>query len=525
MLAKTLQIRGDMSNNKNINRDNKSNISNLNDDSSSISSNSDGNLNEIWDNELSSPKDRSFIGDDYIQALSYSELDSSAFILIVSNLITTAIKDDQNVQREIEEVYRSYIYHNYDEAIAKLTVILENNKDKISKDLHAQIDAAKSVIAINDKSEKDTTRRAFDTFVSYSIYADLEKRLPEVTLVVSEFAKHMATRMPNVVNTAPDLTLVDDKGKLIDAEYLKPIDVNNIQELDDVKKVLGIVRFVVSASHKAEQRPREGGIDFIKVGQALEEGTVYKNKDRGEKKIDHVKYKSSVGQQPVTLSSAPGILKARDPLPVEWTTSEVGKDKPVDIREIDLSVRDGFSATKSNIPFTNSISGTTYEFCAVMIDFLKEQKKAGKDINTLQQNAQILTEAFLSFTCERGYHSLGEMIPVLRSKNVLAEFNELGIKPPELTINDHYKAKNMFQVADYAKNLALRQQTVLVLTPTKSDYDDLDVKKGHDYVKKLESELAARREAKAKELESRKANPPVLKKSSRSLNGEKSARW
>ncbi|KGP64112.1 hypothetical protein EP47_08185 [Legionella norrlandica] len=114
------------------------------------------------------------------------------------------------------------------------------------------------------------------------------------------------------------------------------------------------------------------------------------------------------------ISQNPGIVKSISPMPVNELLPTAMSNKVADIFEIDPSIVRGYSKTNTQVPYVNSVSGTTFVLVAVLTHYIEKYKN---DSN-LENDTNHIIQAFLSFTCKCGYHSLAEMQDVLNDPAV-----------------------------------------------------------------------------------------------------------
>ncbi|MBP7190198.1 MAG: hypothetical protein KA998_03010 [Rickettsiaceae bacterium] len=145
-------------------------------------------------------------------------------------------------------------------------------------------------------------------------------------------------------------------------------------------------------------------------------GSISQRKDRGSPRYDK--------DNKEIFSKNPGIMLANNPMPQNELLEKTQSNRIVDSFNIaiDKSPK-GFSASNTQVPFTNSVSGATYDMIATMSLYMQQHANdpdLNKDINNIVQN-------FCAFTCKKGYHSMAEMLEVIHSEEAKKVFNEYNV--------------------------------------------------------------------------------------------------
>jgi hypothetical protein len=368
---------------------------------------------------------------EYLKSLEGATLDSSDVLLLSIEIV----KDKIDIS-ELEDLKKSYIERNYDKAKTLLLSLLKTHEQLLNTSNPALVNIIKAAIAKTvDTPEKNVSRRYFETKFSADMWESLNEK---------------------------DFKAIND--------LLLTISRINASEPNEKMKLQGLPLRVTNKeeAYLVISRTRELGDNNSSI-------LAIRTPLRRESPLPKIKDRWDDNSKPGTqYSMNPGIMQAnnpmpaderldpkmKDPLPVdEKLVSKKFKNRTTDTYYINRGIEGGFSATRENIPFVNSLSGTAFSMVSSLKLYLEDQKQLGKKSPAeLNNDANSIVQAFLGYMCMDGYHSLGEMTEVLKEpavKNLLAEF---GVSIHlNLTSND---VNNILQGAAFYCNELLKRQIV-----------------------------------------------------------------
>lgn len=336
---------------------------------------------------------------DLKRMLKSGKLDSSDFILIGLDILEKekrTLEDQTAMNEAIHSIKIDYLDISYDNAVSKLITAAESLGEPDIGELFKET-ATKA--AKNSKPEQVESRRYFENRFVNEQWEALDTPAHHDSL--DRLAKFMVG------------------ANLRYAEGENFSDLRKVNDLTEMEMVIAALRgFGETTDAIFEQE---------NAMRAEEKTPLSGFKDRGAKR----------GSDDVGHSMNPGIIKANSPMPLDERRERVVKGSITDSFLINRRMEKGYSAGNVDVPFVNSVSGTAYTLAAV----LQQYMKANENSPTLQQDMDHIVQTFVAFTCKSGFHSLPEMMDVLRSPEVTDVFDSYN-----LTINNPF-SKNTLDTA------------------------------------------------------------------------------
>lgn len=317
-----------------------------------------------------------------------------------SDLILKSFNDlkDHMTEEVKNQIANHYLNHEYEDAINLLEQNnIDNNKEIIS-DLTEEFRLAKE----NDKPQTNYSRRYFETILSSSNPDDAEVSQGESSSFVS-FAKFLNKVSPELYEQG---TSNEDKAIVSDTQQSDILTVERVDRIADKVR-----EYEEKVPHITALRDEIRG----------KEESIYHNKDRS-------KEKRSPKSKP--LSNNPGVMTANQATYRDQLLDKTKIGKPVDTHSIGLTKdnRAGFSAESKNVPFVNSLSGTTFGLVALLSEYMDQNKDDPK----LEENVNNIIKYNVSFRVKNGFHSYEEMHAVLNDKGVKEIFQKHGVQVKDI---------------------------------------------------------------------------------------------
>lgn len=330
-----------------------------------------------------------------------------------SDLILKTFNDlkDSMPEKIKNQISNHYLNHEYEDAIKLFEQIDIKDNKKIIADLRDNFKSAKE----NDKPQTNYSRRYFETILSSYKTTGTEISEGESSSFI-KFAKFLN-------KTSPEL-------------YKKDTDNEDIKIVEDSGKVKGLkIERIDKIADKV--REYEDGIPRItELRDSIRENkeSLYNNKDRSKDKKD---------PKSKPLSRNPGVMTANQPSYRDQLLDEAKIGKPVDTHYIGLTKnkKPGFSAENKNVPFVNSLSGTTYGLVALLSEYMEQHKGDPK----LEEDVNNIIKYNVSFRMKNGFHSYQEMHSVFNDKVVEKIFQKYEVK-----INDIFETKPVLNAMENA---------------------------------------------------------------------------
>ena len=183
------------------------------------------------------------------------------------------------------------------------------------------------------------------------------------------------------------------------------------------------------------------------------------------------------GSSPHFLSTAPSIVLARQPM--DWTArQDVQRNRHVDSFEIDHAVA-GLSADRPDIPFVNSVSGTTYTVALSLSLYIQHYLANNPDSSHLHEDIGHVLFAFIVTCLDQGWHSIEEIQVVLHDRVVVDLCEQYGfdtrhIDFPADAINEAFQAAMKYSAQLHGNyscmlELSLHSQSLTCTSNASSD--------------------------------------------------------
>lgn len=357
---------------------------------------------------------------DLKKMLEQKRLDLSDLILIGLDILKNekeSLEDQSVINKAVADIKNDYMDVSYDDAVSKLI----DAAGSLNNDIADVIEKASKQAAKNSKPEQVESRRYFENrFVNEQWNA---LNTPAHHDSLDRLAKFMS---------GANLLYADGK----DFSTLRKVD-----NLDDMQMVIAAMRGFGEQTQSI--------LTQESAMRADEKQPISAYKDRGDKR----------SADNVGFSMNPGIVKANSPMPVDERREQAVKGSITDSFLINRKIKDGYSAHNVNVPFVNSVSGTSYTLAAVLQQYIE----ANKESPTLQQDMDHITQVFVAFTCKSGFHSLPEMMDVLRSPEVTEVFDQYDLK-----INNPFSEETLntaiHAASDYAETRQIQKSSISTLS-------------------------------------------------------------
>ncbi len=199
--------------------------------------------------------------------------------------------------------------------------------------------------------------------------------------------------------------------------------------------------------------------------------SIYNDKDRSKDKKDP-KLKP--------VSRNPGIMTANQPEYRDQLLDENKIGKPVDTHSIGLTKdnKPGFSAENKNVPFVNSLSGTTYGLVALLSEYMEQNKKDPK----LEEDVNNIIKYNVTFRIKNGFHSYQEMHAVLNDKVVKEIFQKHGVKVKDI-FEDRTILNAMENAHEYSQAMIKRRAINIELVGLHNNLKDIRLATTNPYAR------------------------------------------
>ena len=142
-------------------------------------------------------------------------------------------------------------------------------------------------------------------------------------------------------------------------------------------------------------------------------------------------------------------MKANQAMPADELIP-VQENRITDIFAINPAIEKGFSASRPQTPFVNSLSGTAFSTAMTVEAFINEYSEDPQ----IQEHIDNIVQGLVAQAISLGFHSLGELMEVFNEppvqKLISSHHVELKLIYPEDVLE-----KAFDQAADYAKKIAL----------------------------------------------------------------------
>ncbi|MEO8402532.1 MAG: DUF2608 domain-containing protein [Gammaproteobacteria bacterium] len=330
----------------------------------------------------------------YTQALRAKQLDWSDYVLLSTKIISEIIGPSSFAQLKIVRI--CYLKNQKKSAIKELLAICDRHNDESLKLIKQK------VVTLLDNPLAQESRRYFETRFSHALWRSLK---------IEEFAS---------------LSKLAVLIKEIDPEIEIPVMVTNHEDAE----------LVIDRMEKCEH-------DLAiakKITTLMSSSALYQTKDKN-------RTKRRIESSHVSLSYNHGVMKSIASNPVDERVAVLTNRHP-DISMIDRNIQRGYSASRTDVPFVNSLSGHTFILVALLEIFVKKYHTNDNQV-TLAKDIHHLLKIFVAFTCKRGFHSLAEMFDVLMDPSIKTVLSASGI-----VINFDFSESILTSVFEHATNHA-----------------------------------------------------------------------
>ncbi len=368
----------------------------------------------------------------YTQALESPKLDSSDYILLVTQILTDTL--GATARDEIAKIQTDYLNQDYDDAIKKINALCDA---KLTDPALAALIKSKQDTLVDNPLENQS-RRFFETKYSQAVWASQEK--PEFASLakLNELMKQKLL----AISVAP-VDPGDDKGLKAQADAKKALASlpDDVKSIADAQRTIAGMRGFGEVSQEIVKTEGE-----LRKDPSPERKNIASTKDRGAPKP------KDASDAHGTFSVNPGIVRSTSPVMPADREDTAKKNKVADSWYMNTE-KPGYSASRPEVPFVNSISGTAFTLAAV----LKAHIEANSDDPNLEHDVNNITKAFVGFTCKEGYHSLAEMVDALNSPSVQKLFEDKNIKLNTSFLTESALTAVVSDGAKYSKDVNLQR--------------------------------------------------------------------
>lgn len=400
-----------------------------------------------------------------LELLASDSLDSSDFLLLSLELVDGYLTPEQ-----VASLKKHYLNNDYVKCMTQLRLFCSHNMTVCQTELEARV---YRVIILNiqnirfrqnDNAYGNLSRRYFETilvdFIQRSHDMDLDSKAPFFVdyhnYVINCLTENLLKKTNEVDELEKKLQDTPDEPSLkrdyqevsLDLEILskslEKCQYYTIGSVEHIKAIFAAYRELWFIDNDIAN-----GIANL---SDFPDATL-KLKDRGNKRILPL-YSSTKGI--ITASSAVPLTAHEDRLVREGgLVYRKSSEKIVDQFDIDPLLNPGFSKAHPEIPFINSISGSTYCFLNSLKDFMVHQWPHNAPLEHASIITQEICKAYLAYLVINGYHCLRESLEVLNDKYIAEVFSSLGIT---LKVDDY-----LFNTSQGELNLALRRSAEFVV--------------------------------------------------------------
>lgn len=343
----------------------------------------------------------------YIKALESTQLDSSDYILMATQLLTKLL--DNNAIPEILQLQQDYVNNNYQAALYKIMILLDEYAENLGAELVAFL--KDRLLHLQDNAMEQKSRRYFEVKFCQAIWNSLGESEFSSLEKLSTFMKE---KNPAVTQDVPTKVL----------------------DLNLAEKVIGTMRACFFNSEDTYQTEQEL--------RAVND-TIAQLKDRGEKRINDETEK--------LYSLNPGIVHASSPMPVNERLEKAMTNKVNDLFIIDTE-NNGYSVFREDVPFVNSISGTVYG----IVGGLKSYIECHKEDPNLEHDLNNFIKIWVTFANLKGYHSFAEMLDALNDHVIQNVFKSSNINLNLVFLTGEELSYTIKEAAEYSKKINLQRQ-------------------------------------------------------------------
>jgi thiamine kinase-like enzyme len=305
-----------------------------------------------------------------IRALRARAIDWSDYVLIASAILRELL--GYKVHEELSAIQIVFLHNQSDAAITKILELC-HTYSKINPSLFNFLISRADML--NNSPMLLESRRYFETQYSQLLWSSMGS---------NEFKS------------------IQKIADLMHEENSKIVEKIQVNSLEGAARTLCIMR------EYSEFTPASDQVAVL----ISEFSSLYTRKDRGKKITD------------TRLSTNMGIMRSMSPCPLDQRGSVTTNRHP-DIFTIDSDIEQGFSSSRPDIPYVNSVSGTVFAFLSVLKALLHKHQNESQ--TQLQSDVNHLLKAFITYSCFNGYHSLAEMIEVIKEPEINKLLLEYGL--------------------------------------------------------------------------------------------------
>ncbi len=373
----------------------------------------------------------------YLSALKAPNLDSSEFALLAIGYIDAKLRKNPNLdaQKELDPIKARFSSSDFLDTTTQLILYCKTHKDLIDPQITAALE--NRAPQIKNDPNANHSRRFFET----------------------RLANHLKTEVENTGNYKSVAGLSETMKKLSsesdrsDAVLKLPSKMSNLR---NAVSVIGLVatfndnieKGLKLQSEKYQKKDREKK-SRAKIGE--EDTTTTLNVTRkvaGE--TEAVRGKAEEKDNEKTFSRNVGIMKSITPNFTDLRSEVDIVNRVVDGSRVE-DVQGGFSSTHAEIPFVNSISGTTFS----LVKLLGEYIDANQENPELEKHVNNIVQTFIAVYIEKGFHGIGEMEHVLKEPHIQEIFNKskinLDVSFPTAVLKKTFEEAQAFTLTNCLK--------------------------------------------------------------------------
>ncbi|MCS5711010.1 hypothetical protein [Candidatus Berkiella aquae] len=359
---------------------------------------------------------------EFYTALQANKLDSSEFILLLMGYAqeVEGVNSDE-LSSILNQAFKSYVCLNYQEAKEILISFLISKKNKVDPKILETAISRKA--SLNDSPNDNHNRRFFETLLAKVIkkntksYDSINKML-DTMKASSKYTKENLEKLPKARNYEEAMNIL---------RYIHSFEATNStqsmkEEIKDKLTSQAMYSKMVYTAQKSEPaESRNRGI--MKSTTPNFYDFLYKK----NKKMRHpdATYYNAKGQE--------------DFMDMEESEGE---------NEVD------YFKNHSEIPFVESLSGTTCSLVGILLLYLDEHKNEPTEL--LNEDINNIIKLFMAYLIEPGFHSLGEVTAILEADFVKEQLNRYGVKI-DLSFSEKDKMEMLEPAILYTKTSCIKK--------------------------------------------------------------------
>lgn len=342
---------------------------------------------------------------DFYTALQVEKLSSSEFAIISLTYLEQVANENNSPQlkQDINQLKSDLCSPNYLSSPNEIIDICNRYKSIIDTDMTNAMQ--KKIAQLTNDPNENHNRRFFETNLSKHLANNIQD--PSVYKSIQPLATVMRNMHPSMKKKVP-----------------RTIRTPN----DAIQTISTICQFN----------------DNIEMG-LKGDSKIYKFKDRQQKE--------NIG---TALSRNDGIMKSTTPNFYDETSDQDITNRVVDKFRVDEEKK-GFSQTNAEIPFVNSVSGTTFTLAVLLNETIKNNTNSP----TLEADVNNIVQAFMTIYVNMGFHSLGEMQRVLNEDHIQKIFLDnnisLDLSFPDQSVNASFKEAQQYTMTTCLKKATMEQ--------------------------------------------------------------------